>query len=131
MIKLLIYRNVWLGFVSWLIPFAIAFFCYSSDGKLIMEQSTFKSLMVISGAVSASYLLYHFFKVVNSRFILSGFVVGLSWFGINILLDSLILIPIMKISFTTYFMAVGLGYIAIPAISVAMGCLLHKRMNEG
>lgn len=123
------YRIIWLGVLSWLIPFAISLLCYTPDGELKMEYSTFKSLMTISGTISGSYLLYHIFKLVNDAFILNGFFIGLSWFAINILLDSVVLIPIMKVPFPTYFMSIGLGYISIPAISVAMGYLLNRKLN--
>nr|WP_294860634.1 hypothetical protein [uncultured Fluviicola sp.] len=129
MSKKIIYRVIWLGLLSWLIPFVISFLCYKPGGQLLMEYSTFKSIMMISGTTSGSYLLYVFFKRVYNDFILNGFIVGLSWLAINILLDSIILIPMMKSSFSTYFMSIGLGYISIPAISVAMGYLLNRKLN--
>lgn len=124
MSKKLIYRNIWLGFLSWLIPFAISFFCYKPGGELILEYSTFKSLMIVSGTISGSFLLYQFFKAVNSNVVFNGVIVGLSWFAINIILDSIILIPMMKVTFATYFMSIGLGYVSIPAISIAIGYIL-------
>ncbi|MDP1803329.1 MAG: hypothetical protein Q8L81_18345 [Bacteroidota bacterium] len=127
MIKIMIYRNIWLGFLSWLIPFAISFFCYKPDGQLIMEYSTFKSIMTISGTVSGSYLLYQYFKAVSTHFVFNGIVVGLSWVAINVLLDSIILIPMMKVSFSVYFLSIGLSYVSIPAISMAMGFLLDRK----
>ena len=124
----MIYRNFWLGFLSWLIPFLVSFFCYWPSGELTIEYATFKSIMVITGTVSGSYLLYQFFKAVNTRFLFNGLVVGLSWFAINIALDTIILIPIMKVSFSGYFMSIGLGYISIPAISLSMGYLLNRKL---
>jgi hypothetical protein len=53
--------------------------------------------------------------------------VGLSWFAINIILDAVILIPIMKSTFANYFMTIGLSYFTIPAISIAMGYLLERK----
>lgn len=53
--------------------------------------------------------------------------VGLSWFAINIILDSVILILMMKTTFADYFMSIGLSYIAIPVISVTMGYLLKEK----
>jgi len=129
MIKILVYRNVWLGFLSWLIPFIISFFCYKPGGQLLLEYSTFKSLMIVSGTISGSFLLYLYFRAVSTRFIFNGIVVGLSWFAINILLDSIILIPMMKATFAAYFLSIGLGYISIPAISVSMGYLLNLKVK--
>jgi hypothetical protein len=128
--KILIYRNLWLGFLSWLIPFAISFFCYEPGGELIIEYSTFKSLMIVSGTVSGSFLLYQFFKPVNSNFTFNGLIVGLSWLALNIILDSIILIPMMKVTFATYFMDIGLGYISIPAISITMGYLVDRKIKN-
>ena len=76
--KTLIYRNISFGILSWIVPFSISFFCYTPDGQLIPEYNTFKSIMVISGAISGSYLLYQYFKAVSSKFVLHGLVVGLS-----------------------------------------------------
>jgi hypothetical protein len=129
MTKLLIYRTIWLGFLSWLIPFIISFFCYNANGELLIDYRTFKSLMVIVGTFSGSYFLFLYFKVVNSDFVLNGIIVGFSWFAINILFDSIVLIPMMKVSFLTYFYSIGIVYISIPAISIAMGYLLDKKAN--
>jgi hypothetical protein len=96
----------------------------------MIEYSTFKSIMIVSGTISGGYLLFHFFKIVNSDFILHGLIVGLSWFAINILLDSIILIPIMKVTFITYLKSIGLSYISIPAISISMGYLLDKKVKS-
>jgi len=96
--KTLIYRNLLLGLLSWLIPFMVSFFCYIPEGQLRMEYGAFKSVTMISGTLSGSYLLYHFFRVVNVDFILNGIVVGLS-------------------------------YLAIPVLSIAMGYLLNKKVK--
>ena len=129
MSKTLIYRNLWLGFLSWMIPFAVSFICYSRDGQLLLGYGTFKSIMVITGTVSGSFLLYHYFAAVNSRFVFNGLIVGLSWFTINVLLDTIILVPMMKTSFSDYFLSIGAGYISIPAISIAIGYALHKKIK--
>lgn len=130
MSKKIIYRVIGLGVLSWLIPFVVSFLCYNTEGQILMEYSTFKSIMMISGTASGSYLLYLFFKRVYCDFISNGFIVGLSWLALNILLDSIVLIPMMKVSFSTYFMSIGLGYLSIPAISVAMGYLLNKKLTN-
>ncbi len=125
--KNLIAKNILLGFLSWLIPFAVSFLFYKPGGELIVPYSTFKSTIMVIGIITGSYLLFRYFKFVDNDFIRNGVIVGLSWFAINIILDVLILIPIMKISFADYFMSIGLSYIGIPAISSTMGCLLYRK----
>lgn len=80
--------------------------------------------------VSGCYLLFRFFKSVDSDFIKNGVIAGQTWFAINIILDTLVLIPIMKTGFVNYFMSIGLSYIAIPAISIAMGYLLERKAKK-
>jgi hypothetical protein len=129
MTKKIIIKNILLGFFSWLIPFAISFLFYKPGGELVVPYATFKSTIMIVGVVSGCYLLFRYFKFVDSDYIRNGVIVGLSWFAINIILDALILIPIMKTSFADYFMSIGLSYISIPTISIAMGCLLNKKVK--
>jgi hypothetical protein len=128
MAKNIITKNILFGFLSWLIPFAISFLFYKPGGELVIPYATFKSIIMVIGVISGSYLLYRYFRLVDHDFIRHGVLVGFTWFAINILLDVLILIPIMKTSFAAYFMSIGLSYISIPSISIAMGYLLNKNM---
>lgn len=123
----IIVKNILLGFLSWLIPFAISFLFYKPGGELSIPYATFKSSIMVIGVISGCYLLYRYFSLIKNNFIIQGFAVGISWFVINIILDSIVLIPIMKTTFTDYFMSIGLSYIAIPVISITMGFLLDKR----
>jgi uncharacterized membrane protein YpjA len=127
MTKKLMIKNILLGFLSWLIPFAVSFLFYKPGGELIVAYATFKSVILIVGTISGCYLLFRYFKLVDQHFISNGIIVGLSWFAINILLDAIILMPIMKSTFAAYFMSIGMGYVAIPVISIAMGYLLDNR----
>jgi len=127
MTKKLITKNILLGFLSWLIPFVVSCFFVKPGGEYIIPYATFKSLMMVTGTISGSFLFYRYFRIVDSDFISKGVIVGLSWFFINIILDSIVLIPLMKTSFIDYFMSIGLSYISIPAISIAMGYLLDRK----
>jgi len=123
-------KTIFLGFLSWLIPFAVSFLFYKPGGQLIVPYATFKSMIMIIGTISGCYLLFRYFRLVDVDFFFHGVIVGISWFFINILLDTVILIPIMKTSFANYFMSIGLSYAAIPTISVTMGYLLDKRVEK-
>ena len=129
MTKKLVTKNILFGFLSWLIPFAVSFLFYKPGGELIVPYNTFKSTIMVVGTLSGCYLLLRYFKLVDTDFIRNGVIVGLSWFAINIILDAVILIPIMKTTFADYFMSIGLSYIAIPTISIAMGYLLERRVK--
>jgi len=127
--KRLITKNLLMGFLSWLIPFAVSFIFFRPGGELTVPYATFKSAIMIVGVISGCYLLFRYFKYVDSDFVRNGIIVGVSWFAINLVLDTLILIPIMKTTFTEYFMSIGLSYFAIPTISITMGFLLERKAS--
>jgi hypothetical protein len=125
----LIIKNILFGFLSWLIPFAVSILFYGPSGELVVPYSTFKSIIMVVGTITGCYLLFRYFKLVDIDFTRNGVIIGLSWFAINIVLDTVILIPIMKTTFVDYFMSIGLSYISIPVISITMGFLLERRMK--
>jgi len=130
MTKKMIVNNLLLGFLSWLIPFAASFLFFRPGGELAVPYATFKSAIMVVGVISGCYLLFRYFKLVDGDFVRNGIIVGVSWFAINIILDTLILVPIMKTTFAEYFMSIGLSYLAIPAISIAMGFLVERKASS-
>jgi hypothetical protein len=120
-------RNVLYGFLAWLIPFVASFFFYSREGKLTIDIFLFKSIMIVIGSFSAAILLISYFRNINVDYLKEGIIVGLMWFGISIVLDLLILIPMSGMSIMDYFMRIGLSYLAIPAMSIAVGTALENK----
>lgn len=130
MAKKLITKNILLGFLSWVIPFVVSFFFVRPGGEYIIPYASFKCIITIVGTFSGCLLLFRYFKSVDREFVKNGIIVGFSWFIINVLFDSIILIPMMKSSFLNYFMTIGLGYISIPIISITMGYLLERKIKQ-
>lgn len=120
-------RNIFYGFLAWLIPFVASFFFYTREGKLTIDIFLFKSIMIVVGSISAAYLLVSYFKKIDADFFKEGIIVGAVWFGLNILLDLLILIPMSGMSIPDYFAQIGLRYLAIPAMSIAVGTSLANK----
>lgn len=128
MTKKIFIKNLLLGFLSWLIPFAVSFLFYKPGGELVVPYATFKSTIMLVGVISGCYLLFRYFKFVDSDYIQHAVIIGWSWFALNIILDTVVLIPIMKTTFADYFMSIGLSYFSIPIISITMGYLLNKKI---
>ena len=120
-------RNILSGFFAWLIPFAASFFFYTREGELTINILFFKSIMIVVGSFSAAFLLVSYFKVIKTDYFKEGIVVGSTWFGINILLDLLVLIPMSGMSISDYFTQIGVMYLAIPAMSIAVGTALENK----
>ena len=122
-----IFNLIALGFLAWLIPFAISCLFFKPGGELMIAHDLFKSIMIVTGSLSGCFLLYRYFKSITIDFIKQGIMVGVSWFAMSVLFDALVLIPLMKVSFDQYFQSIGLGYLVIPIISITLGFMLHQK----
>ncbi len=120
-------RNILYGFFAWLIPFVASFFFYTREGTLTIDIFLFKSIMIIVGLISAAFLLISYFKKIDSNYLKEGIVVGIVWFGINILLDLLVLIPMSGMSIADYFTQIGLRYLVIPVMTIMVGFVLANK----
>lgn len=115
------------GFLAWLIPFISAFFFYTREGKLNIDIFLFKTIMIIVGSITGAILLILYFKKIHADYLKEGILVGILWFVINILLDLLVLIPMSGMSISDYFTQIGLRYLMIPAMSIAIGAALANK----
>lgn len=121
-------KNIFYGFLAWLIPFVASFFFYTRDGKILIDISLFKSIMIVVGSISGAWLLVCYFKKINHNFLKEGIIVGVIWLSLNIILDLIILIPMSGMSIPDYFAQIGLRYLSIPAMSIAIGTALHNKI---
>jgi hypothetical protein len=127
MIKNKILRLVSLGVVIWLVPFTISFGFYDSTGTLTVSYALFKCLMIVTSSLISSYALLRYYKFVRQEFLKVGVLTGLMWLAINILLDLAILVPMAKMSYSDYFLSIGLGYVQIPVICITVGLLQERQ----
>ncbi len=120
-------RTVLYGFLAWLIPFVASIFFYTREGGLTIDIFLFKTIMIVVGSVSAAFLLVYYFKTINTNYLKEGIAAGLIWFSVNILLDLVVLIPMSGMSLADYFTQIGLRYLAMPAMCIAVGAALANR----
>ncbi len=119
----------WLGygFITWLVPFIVAFGFYDQDGTLQTSYGLFKSVMIVVSGVVGCYILYLYFKKVDDNFVKQAISFGLFLLLINWVLDIFILIPLSKMEYAEYFMNIGLGYLQIPVFTITIGLILNKK----
>jgi hypothetical protein len=115
------------GFIAWLVPFVSAFFFYTREGKLNIDIFLFKTIMIVVGSVTGAFLLVSYFKEINLDYLKEGILVGVIWFCLNILLDLVVLIPMSHMPISDYFTQIGLRYLAMPAMSIAVGTALANK----
>ena len=114
------------GILVWLIPFLLSGLFYGKDG-LMIDIFLFKTIMIVIGAVSGSILLIFYFKKIESAFVKEAAIAGTAWFAINILLDIVILLPLSGMGISDYFTQIGLRYLVMPAMSLAIGVSLKLK----
>ena len=121
-------RLFWFGFITWLIPFVVAFAFYNRQGELTTSIGLFKSVMVLVSGVTGCMLLYRYLSRVSNP-AREGWKTGLVWLAINILLDLAILIPMSGMSLRDYVTTIALGYLLIPVICVTGGLLSARTVT--
>ncbi len=120
-------RSVLYGFLVWLIPFVASIFFYTREGGLTIDVFLFKTIMIVIGSISAAFLLVFYFKTINTGYFKEGISAGIIWFSVNILLDLVVLIPMSGMPVADYFTQIGLRYLAIPAMCIAVGTSLANK----
>lgn len=120
-------KNLVYGFLSWLIPFLASFLFYTREGELTIDIFLFKSIMIVVGSITAAFLLVSYFRNIGADYLREGVILGLTWFGINILLDLLVLIPMSGMSLADYFAQIGLRYVVIPVMCITIGAALKNK----
>jgi len=127
--KNLFLKGLLYGFLSWAVPFAVSFIFYRPGG-IITSNDFFRSVMIATAAISGAFFLYRYFKKVEQYYMLNAFIVGLGWFALALLLDAALLLPVINISFGSYFKSIAARYIILPAMSIVIGLLLQKRYKK-
>jgi hypothetical protein len=118
-----------LGFLSWLIPFALSFLFFDRSGQLLISQPLFKSMMVVAGGGFAALLLVLAFRRLKPS-AWTGLALGLNWLALNLGLDIAMLVPLTKMPIVTYLYDIGLRYLLIPIFSMAMGAVAGAAVSR-
>jgi hypothetical protein len=118
-----------LGFVTWFIPFVVSFGFYDRTGNLNVTYGLFKCVMVVVSSVIGMVALSFHFKFIQKNFMREGLITGFTWLLINYLLDFFVLIPMSGISVGQYFLTIGLGYLQIPVICLAVGMIVQRKIQ--
>ena len=116
-------RAAVLGFLSWLIPFAVSFLAFPLKK---LHAPLFGTLMSLVVLLTAAALLQVYFRYRALAFAEAA-LVGLVWFAINLIFDY----PMfshgpMQMSAGAYYSEIGLTYLAIPIFSIGAACLARS-----
>ena len=122
-----IVRLLMLGFVMWFVPFIVSFGFFDRSGKPNIDYDLFKSIMIVVSSTVGGYAMVRYFKTTTHNFFKEALIAGITWFVINVILDLVILFPMAKMQLPEYFNSIGIRYLQIPIVCVAIGALLERR----
>jgi hypothetical protein len=128
MLKNKSFRIVMMGILIWVVPFLASFAFYDRTGKLSVSEDVFKSIMIVMSTSVGMYALGSHFKSITNKYFREGAVAGIVWLAINLFLDMIILMPMAKMQIKDYFVSIGLRYLQIPIISIAVGMILQQKI---
>lgn len=105
------------GFLVWMLPFLVSVVIFPMK---TFNNPLFESIMPVIITLTVVTFSYFYLNDIKGNFAREGFVTGLVWFIISIVIDLLLFIPPspMQMSFTSYIMDVGLTYLIIPIVTV-------------
>lgn len=118
------------GFVIWVIPFVVSVAFYSPQGVLLIDEHSFNTIMVVVGTAIGAIATVMYFKKVERNFACEGVRVGMLWMVMSWVFDVAILVPMGQMSLPAYFSQIGLQYLSILMMTVAIGAVLECRIGK-
>jgi hypothetical protein len=109
-------RALGFGFLSWLIPFVVAFAAFPfREGA----RPLFESIMAVTVTATAVALGLVYLRRLKEASVREGFLAGLIWLVICVAIDAplMLLGGPMKMSLGAYMADIGLTYAAIPIVT--------------
>lgn len=114
------------GTLIWSIPFFSSFFFFNTQGELLLDQYFFESVMTIILVLVLMIftVLYLRKRALSATQIL---IIAGMWFGLSVLYDFLILVPIAGLTILDWSLRIGARYLIIPVVLGALALLTHLK----
>jgi len=122
-------RRILGAFLTWLIPFVCALPFYGPDG-LMIDQQLFKSIMIVVGSITAAILIVWCFRPVENNYTREAVVTGVVWLFANWILDLIVLVGLLGMALPDYAAQIGLRYLVIPAMVIAVGIVADEAVRR-
>jgi hypothetical protein len=89
-----------------------------------------KSILIVVGGSTGALLLVVYFRRITEEYLFAGAVAGTVWLLINWALDLIVLLPLSGMSIADYFAQIGLRYLLIPVIGIAIGAAVTDAAKQ-
>ena len=121
-------RLLGFGFLSWLLTFAGSL-CLSPFRD--SQRTTFETLIGIVLTASTVLFTLLYFRKISTSFLREGLLLGAAFVFCNILFDlPMFLSGPMQMPLAEYMKDIGLAYLSMPLITLAIGYTLQKQDTQ-
>lgn len=116
-------RFLLLAILIWLIPFALSIPFFGADGQLAINFWLFKLIMFVVLTLTCFFLYRWFYKsaLLPNRDWRILALIGVGVLIINVLLDSITVIPLGQMTAAEYVTQIGVVYLMMVASSIYVG----------
>ena len=124
--------KIWVyGLITWIVPFVVAVLFIDQNETYKIDILFFKSIMVVTGALTGAYLLVKYFRDIKTDYIREAINVGITWFGVNLALE-LIMVKtgIVDMTYMNYLTQIGFTYTTIIIYSLGIGYALEQHKKK-
>ncbi|WP_340819602.1 hypothetical protein [Methanolobus sp. WCC4] len=122
-LKMLLY-----GLILWLVPFVVSFAFVDSQGNFTIDETFFKSIMVVTGAFVGVVLAVRYFRDVETDYVNEGILLGVIWLVVNLVLDlTMVSGGFFQMTVVQYFTDIGMRYLAMPIYTIGIGYALMQK----
>jgi len=119
-------RGLFLGFLSWLLPFFVSFLLFPLKRS---NAPLFSTLMVLFVLAVAGLMFYFYFRT-RAVTVSEAVFVGLLWFVCNLALDyPLFSHGPMRMTVMAYYSEIGLAYLIFPLFGFGAARLACSQKN--
>lgn len=115
------------GFVLWAILYAISIPLLPLQAS---DLAAFKAVMAMLGSLFGAGFAALYFRSITGSYLREALYTAITWVLINWLMDIVALLPFTKQTITQYFMEIGVEYLGMFGILLAIGYLLDSKSNS-
>ena len=114
------------GFLIWLIPFLVSVMIFPIHDS---NRALFESIMPVTITIFVLFFSILYFKTLEKDYFNEGIITGIIWFVISIAIDLIMFLPEspMQLTFAEYMIDIGITYVIIIIIPVAIGYILEQK----
>ncbi len=115
-------KMILFGLILWAVPFFSGFPFVDASGNFIVDEISFKTIMILVGGFTGVALAVAYFKNIQTDYVKDGILLGVIWLAISLSFDLVMVgVGFFPMTVTEYFTDIGLRYLIMPIYTVGMG----------